>query len=242
MSGVSSASAGLLTLAPASSSTATTEGLPAQPAFHFAGKIVTVGVRHWHQPDILPVLDLRDQTRPLQSNCGDHWGRAAEQERHPLDKRGAVQLHLADFVDQNHVHFFRRLFQLGLDQRLQALGLHAVAADPQLRPRPDVGEDRLLALQADGQEAQALPAFSNLLRGEAAQPEVAQALDQPADDGRLAAAGSPAVRCLPRADCAATAWRMACKFARGTASGSNVQPGASSSGRPPDCWSASATC
>jgi len=36
--------------------------VPAQPAFRFARKIVTVGVRHRHQADILPVLDLRDQT------------------------------------------------------------------------------------------------------------------------------------------------------------------------------------
>src|SRR5262249_32603601 len=61
--------------------------------------------------------------------------------------------------------------------------------DPQLRPRLDMRQDRLLAMQTDSQETEALPSFPDLLRVETAQPQVGQVFDQPTDDGRLAAAG-----------------------------------------------------
>src|SRR5262249_29903211 len=104
------------------------------------------------------------------------------------DERRIEEFHLAYLVDKVDIHHTSP-GQFFLYQRFKLLRFDAVATDPVPGPRPDVGQERPLAREGNGLEADPLSLPADLLGVEAGQAQITQPLVQAADEGGLAAAG-----------------------------------------------------
>src|SRR5271157_5326077 len=101
----------------------------------------------------------------------------------------AVALHFADLVDQVGVHGSGSSSQFLLDQRNQAIWLHAVASHRNKRPKPDVSENDTTPAQPNRLEADPLTMLSKFQRQEPRQSKIAKVFRHPLQHGGLAAAG-----------------------------------------------------